>query len=180
MKKVFLLAFGYALLISCTSKEPAEQQAPPAATETKPQPTEFADAKYTNIGKAALDAMHSGDMDKWGDMFADNARYFWNNGDSVVGKAAITDYWKKRRTQVIDSITFTNDIWLPVKVNEPQQRVQTQGVWLLSWYMVTSKYKTGKSMSQWIHTDFHFDSNDKVDQVVQYLDRVPINAAMTK
>jgi hypothetical protein len=35
-------------------------------------------------------------------------------------------------------------------------------------------------MSQWIHNDFHFDANDKVDEVVQYIDRAPINTALSK
>ena len=35
-------------------------------------------------------------------------------------------------------------------------------------------------MIQSIHTVQHFDANDKIDRVVQYLDRVPINAAMAK
>jgi hypothetical protein len=46
--------------------------------------------------------------------------------------------------------------------------------------MTTAKYKTGKSMTQWIHTDLHFDANDKIDRVIMYLDRVPIAAAMSK
>src|SRR5436190_21779081 len=104
MKKTFLLAFGYALMIACNSKQPADQQTAPVTTDAKPQATEFADAKYTDIGKAELAAMQSGDMDKWLSMFADNAKYFWNSGDSLIGKAAISDYWKKRRTEVIDSI----------------------------------------------------------------------------
>lgn len=69
---------------------------------------------------------------------------------------------------------------MPVKVNTPQQQVQAPGVWLLAWFQVNAKYKTGKSMSQWIHTDYHFDANDKIDQVVQYIDRAPINAAIAK
>jgi hypothetical protein len=35
-------------------------------------------------------------------------------------------------------------------------------------------------MSQWIHTDIHFDANDKIDRAIQYIDRVPINAATKK
>ena len=112
--------------------------------------------------------------------FADNAMYRWNNGDSLVGKKAISDYWKKRRTEAIDSISFSNDIWLSVKVNEPQQTVQAPGVWLLGWYAINAKYKTGKRMMQWIHADMHFDAQDKIDIFIQYLDRAPINAAMKK
>jgi hypothetical protein len=81
-------------------------------------------------------------------------------------------------SDVIESLTFSNQIWLAVNVEEPQQAVQAPGVWLLGWYVVNAKYKNGKSMMQWTHVDFHFDANDKVDEVIQYLDRAPINAAL--
>jgi hypothetical protein len=182
MKTISLLVFGYALLISCTGTTTAEQSGASTDTTTaassKPQATEFADAKYSDIGKSMLAAMSSGDVNAFMNPFADNAKYFWNGGDSLIGKAAIADYWTKRRSTVIDSISFMNEIWLPVTVNEPQQQVQTPGVWLLSWYQVRSKYKNGKTMGQWIHTDYHFDANDKIDEVVQYIDRAPINAAL--
>jgi hypothetical protein len=35
-------------------------------------------------------------------------------------------------------------------------------------------------MTQLIHTDMHFNDADKIDRVIQYLDRVPINAALAK
>jgi hypothetical protein len=185
MKTFCLLAFGYALMISCNSNTSADQKASSSdsasntsSTSRKPQPAEFADAKYADIGKSALAAMASGDINAYMSIFADNAKYYWNSGDSLIGKAAIADYWAKRRSTVIDSLSFMNEIWLPVKVNEPQQQVQSPGVWLLSWYQVRSKYKNGKTMSQWVHNDFHFDANDKVDEVVQYIDRAPIIAAL--
>lgn len=112
--------------------------------------------------------------------FADNAVYIWNNGDSLAGKAAIAAYWKKRRGEVIDSISFSQDIWLAIKVNQPQTPAQAPGNWALGWYAVSAKYKTGKRMNQWIHTAMHFDANDKIDRVVQFLDRAPINAATKK
>ena len=166
MKKAFLLALGAAVLSAFSINQSAQAQT-----------AEFADAKYPGIGKTALAAMQSGDIDKWASMFAENARYYWSSGDSLIGKAAIADFWKKRRADVLESINFSSDIWLAVKVNQPQQVVQTPGVWLLGWYLINAKYKTGKSMTQWTHVDLHFDSNDKVDQLIQYIDRVPINAA---
>jgi hypothetical protein len=62
-------------------------------------------------------------------------------------------------------------------VNE-KGNIPANGYWLLSWYQVTAKYKGGGTMTQWIHTTFHFDGNDKIDIVNQYLDRAAINAAM--
>ncbi len=111
------------------------------------------------------------------ELFADNAKYYWNGGDSLIGKPAIDKYWRDRRINVIDSVSFQNDIWLPIKVNTPQQKERT-GVWLMGWYQVTAKYKGGSSMTQWMHILYHFDENDKIDEVNHFVDRLPIMAAM--
>lgn len=183
MKRAIAIVFATTLFVACSSEKTENKAAATtdsvAAAPATPPPAEFADAKYADIGNKGLAGLSSGDIDGWMSNYADNAVYLWNSGDSVAGKQAITAYWKKRRTEVIDSITFKNQIWLPIKVNKPQSVEQT-GIWLLGWYQVYAKYKTGKSMSQWIHTDMHFDANDKIDRVIQYLDRAPINAASKK
>jgi|SRR5450432_2026349 hypothetical protein len=183
MKKTIALAFVTSLFFACTNQNPSEKTETKtdsaSVAPAKQQPAEFADPKYAEVGKNGNAALSSGNIDAWMSSFADNAVYLWNNGDSLAGKAAITAYWKKRRGEVMDSITFSNQIWLPIKVNQPQS-IEQPGNWLLSWYMVSVKYKNGKRMSQWIHSDMHFDANDKIDRFIQYLDRVPINAATKK
>jgi hypothetical protein len=180
MRKLLLLALSLGLFVACTTEIKHEKKTEPVVAEVKQQPAEFADPKYAEIGKKMIAALSSGDMANYLAPYADNAVYQWNNGDSLAGKAAITEYWTKRRTEFLDSLTFSNAIWLPIKVNQPQS-VEAPGVWLLAWYQVDAKYKTtGKKMVQWMHLDFHFDAGDKVDRVVQYLDRVPINVAMKK
>jgi hypothetical protein len=179
MKKLMLLALSLSLFVACSTEIKHEKKAEAAPAEAKPQPAEFADAKYALIGKNMIAALSRGDMAGYLADYADNAVYQWNNGDSLAGKPAISEYWTKRRTEFLESITFSNEIWLPIKVNKPQS-VEAPGVWLLGWYQVNAKYKTtGKTMIQWMHIDFHFDANDKIDRVVQYLDRVPINAALS-
>jgi len=178
MKAPFIALLCAATLLACT--KPAEKPAEPVA-EVKPTPdVEFADAKYTEIGKKAIAALAAGDIDSWLSAYADNARYLWSAGDSLVGKQAIHDYWKNRRANVIDSITVVNDIWLAVKVNKPQRGPDRAGVWLFSWYLAKVKYKNNQKLSMWIHNDLHFDANDKIDIAVQYIDRAPINAALAK
>ncbi len=180
MKKLLLMALSLPLFIACTNEKPAEKKSTAAVVESKPQPAEFADPKYAEIGKNMIAALSVGDMAGYLNVYADNAVYQWNNGDSLAGKPAISDYWTKRRTEFLDSLTFSNEIWLPIKVNQPQS-VEAPGVWLLGWYQVNAKYKTtGKRMAQWMHIDLHFDANDKIDRVVHYVDRVPINAALAK
>ncbi|MGZ3845037.1 MAG: nuclear transport factor 2 family protein [Flavisolibacter sp.] len=181
MKKVFYCLFLSGFLLSCNnSKTEADKPMVKDASDTKPPQSEMADAKYSDMGRQMMQKFESGDIDSWGNMFADNAVYLWSAGDSVAGKKAITDYWKNRRMNVIDSIHFSNDIWLPIKVNQPQKGPDLAGTWLLSWYQVSAKYKTGKSVGFWVHTDYHFDANDKIDRAVQYIDMAPIKAATGK
>jgi hypothetical protein len=186
MKKLLFGALCSIALVSCQNQKPAEEAAAPAgeaaaapAVATSPTGATFADAKYAEMGRVNLAKFAAEDMDGFFADHADNVVWQFNNGDSIVGKAAVVDYWKKRFADVIDSIAFSNQIWLAVEVKNPQS-IEQPGVWLMSWYMVDSKYKTGKRMVQWIHTDMHFDANDKVDRVIQYLDRMPIAAAMKK
>lgn len=181
MKKQLLWACSSFLLflVACNSPQPADEAASTTTDSTAVAPAEFADMKYADIVRKGMDNMSKGDITAWMESYADNAVYQWNNGDSLAGKAAISEYWTKRRSEVIDSISFSNQVFLPVKVNTPQAN-EPAGIWVLAWYQTDAKYKTGKSMTQWIHSLSHFDANGKIDLAIQYLDRAPINAAMTK
>jgi hypothetical protein len=184
MRKILFLAAGCYLLISCNGKSgdstAANTDSPTASTQKTPQPAEFADPKYVDIGKKNLASLASGDIDNWLTAYADNARFAFSSGDSLVGKAEISKYWKDRRGNVIDSLAFDNDIWLPIKINQPQKGPDKAGNWLLCWYHTNVRYKNGKKLSFWVHVDHHFDSTDKIDQTIEYIDRAPINKALGK
>ena len=185
MKKVFFFVACCLTILACNNK-PADTTtaktdsvSTPAAEPKTPPQSEFADPKYTEMGKQMAEQLSKGDVDAWANNFADNARYRWSSGDSLAGKAAILKYWKDRRTKVIDSLTFSSQVWLPIKVNRSQaEKADIPGIWLLSWYQVNAKYKNGKKLVFFVHTDFHFDNADKVDVAIQYIDRAPINAAL--
>ncbi len=178
MKNAFYALVAVLLFLACTPPKQDQQKEVQPAVEAKPQQAEFADPKYVDIGKQGLAAMASGDVAKWMEGFADNATYNWSGGDSLVGKKAISDYWTDRRTKVIDKLNFTKDIWFAIKINQSQRGPDAPGVWLMSWYQVNATYKNGASLMFWVHTDMHFDANDKIDRAVQYIDRAPINAAL--
>ncbi len=180
MKKLIFIALALVLFLGCKKETPAEPTEPVTTDESATeQQAEFTDAKYTEIGKKAIASLASGDMDTWMANYADNAKYYWNAGDSLVGKQAIDKFWRERRGNVIESLSFNNDIWFPIKINKPQ-KMETPGVWLMSWYEVTAKYKGGSSMTQWMHILYHFDENDKIDQVHHFVDSAPIMAALPK
>lgn len=172
--------FMFACKPATTGDEAADTMAGDTTkTAEAPAPAEFADPKYAETVKSGMDALSRGDVPTWLNNYADNAVYYWNYGDSLVGKAAISEYWTKRRSEVIDSLTFRNQILLPIKINTPQS-IEAPGVWVLAWHQTTAKYKTGKSMTQWIHIDHHFNADGKIDQSIHYIDRVLINEALKK
>ena len=177
MYKLFTLVV-FVLLTSCQQKS-SENEAENMASGTPP-PAEIGNPQLIEIGKAAIAAMSSGDIESFASHYADDAVYYWNSGDSLAGKTAIREYWTKRRSEDITSIIFEDDIWLPVNVNTPTNAAQAPGEWLLGWYRTTATYNSGKSMTQWIHADHHFNAEGKIDRTIQYLDRSVINAAMSK
>jgi len=182
MKKSICWAAACCLFFACnqsgsgTSANDTTKAATPAAPAAPPA-TEFADARYTDLQKKAMAALSSGDVAGWVDQFADNAVFIWSSGDSLSGKEAITKYWTERRGKAIDSLAFTNDIWLPIKVNKPQKGPDWPGVWAMGWNEVHVKYKNGAKLGFWVHSLAHYNSADKVDRYIQFIDRAPINKA---
>ena len=171
MKRIFILATCIVSLVACS-----DQEKDGSKTET----SEFADAKYADIGKEMSDQFVKGNTDRWLEFYSDNAIFRWSSGDSLAGKEAISKYWKDRRLNVVDSVEFTDQIWLPIKVKTAQTTHDAPGVWLLNWYTVHVKYKNGKKLTYGVHIDHHFDTNDKVDQSILYFDRAPIVEALGK
>ncbi len=167
-----ILVLAVAGLLATACNAPKTENAAP----TKPAAIEFGDSAKSSLCKASQAALASGDVDMFGMNLADNAVYQWNNGDSLAGKDAIIAYWKDRRGNLIDNMQVSNDTWLALKINE-SKNVRT-GEYVLGWAQVTASYKGGKSMTQWIHTIYHFDGMGKIDRVTQFLDRAAIMAAM--
>lgn len=182
MRKVLFSLLSLAIIASCKNageKNPEEPLVKSATSKAAP-PVEFADSKYIDWGRTRMAQFEKGDIDTWGGQFTNNAVYSWNSGDSLAGKQAIIDYWKNRRKNVLASLKFDQPIWLAVKVNQPQQGPDMPGVWLMNWCIVEAKYKNGQTMKQWMHMDTHYNDQNQVDRVVQYIDRAPIMAATGK
>jgi len=180
MRKILLGTICLILFAAC--KNEAEKTTQPViASETAkaPGPVEFADQSYIDMGRKTWELFEAGDIDGWATKFTDNVIFRWSAGDSLTGKAAVVKYWKDRRMNVIDSLHFSNEIWLPVTVNQPQS-VETKGTWLLNWYMVKASYKNKQTLTFWVHTDMHYNNDKMIDEVIQYIDRAPINAALAK
>ena len=163
MKKIIVLLICYSLA---------------ACNQVKDEPPiGIADPKYIDISRDILTSLCKGDIDAFINHYAEEARYRWNYGDSLIGRQAIYDYWKERRTSVIDTITFRNETWLAIKANNPPKHIPP-GVYVLNWSDFTVTYTNGSSIQMNIHSVFGFDKNDRLISTRQYLDRSLIADAL--
>jgi hypothetical protein len=181
MRNILLGTIFLIVLSACKNEADKTEQTTAIKSETAqtPPPVEFADQKYIDMGKKTLEQFASGDIDGWASGFADNIILRWSAGDSLAGKEAIVKYWKDRRMNAVSSIQTSNEIWLPVKVNQPQS-VETKGTWLLNWHQVKATYKNNETLTFWVHIDMHYNNDMKIDEIIQYVDRAPIQAAIAK
>lgn len=175
MNKFVLIVCCCFLMVNCKKEASKEEMGTVSTAEdTVAKPSELADSKYIEIGEKILADMEKGDMDSWMEVYADNAVYDLSGGDSLVGKPAIASYWKQRRANVIEKISFKDKTWLPINIDKPES-VKTKGTWLHGWFKGTVKNKNENEATHWVHIDYHFDSNDKIDRVIQYVDRTVVD-----
>lgn len=140
-------------------------------------PVDIADPRYIRLSQEVLTALCKGDMENFIKPYTENATYRWNYGDSLMGRQAILDYWKERRSSVIDTITFKNEVWLAIKANDVPKYIEP-GVYALGWADFTVTYTNGSSIVMNIHTVYRYDSHDKIVSTLQYLDRSLIANAL--
>jgi hypothetical protein len=179
MKKFLLGVIISAVLIACSNEKTEEKAvaAEPPATDTKKPATEVLDLSEADGVKAGSAALANKDIAGMTATYADDVRYRWSAGDSLIGKQAVADYWNGRM-KLIDSINFSETIVLPIRINESQSpQYATVGKWVLVWNFSHVKYKNGKWLHFWVHTDYHYNDAGKIDAVIQYIDRHPVMEA---
>lgn len=181
MKKIMSFFIIAAFLFACNNEKKDET---PAAADTKTAeatikaPVELImDSNFVNATKATMAAFQNKDIEGYTANMDDNIKFRWSGGDSLVGKAAVKEYYAGRFS-IIDNIKFSNPIFLPVMANVSPNGGQTAaGKWMLNWYMVNVTYKNGKSIVFWVHNAMHYNAAGKIDESAQYIDRHPIMEA---
>lgn len=179
MKKIIPGIIFCACLWACNDDKQAEIASDVAtdSSNVKKPATEVLDLSEADGLKASFAALAKGDIDGMTANYDDNARYYWAAGDSAVGKQAIKDYWNNR-WKLIESLSFPEVIVLPVKINETQSpRYAPNGKWVFAWTLSQVKYKNGKTLTFWAHTDYYYNEAGKVATVIQFIDRYPIMEA---
>jgi ketosteroid isomerase-like protein len=140
-------------------------------------PVETGDSAKANLCKASYAALIAGNVDQFAKDMSNDAIFVWNSGDSLVGKAAILEYWKDRRANVIDKLEIRDDVWLPLKVNKLTNL--PSGEYVMMWANLTSIYQFGgRPAVQRFHQVYRFNREGKIDYVEHYLDRHEVAEAL--
>ena len=179
MKNLVLAMIAAVCLFACTQPQ---EEAPQAEDIVSVEPTpvmgvSVTEEKYVPEIKAAMEAMGRGDIAAFTSIMSDDVVYMFNHLDSLAGKQAVNDWWQNRFDNDLKSISFNNNIWLSLDVEDPRYPTVEKGDYVMLWTLVTGTYSTGKTMTQFIHIVYHFNDQGRVDRVTQFVDRVPIMEA---
>jgi hypothetical protein len=178
MKKIFMGVIISTFLFACNNEKTGDKQADgtTVSSSDKKADSELLDIAEADIVKNSFAALSKKDINGMTADFADTIRYTWSNGDSLIGKKAVQDYWTNR-LGILDSLSFSEQIMLPVNVHKAQSQYTPTGKWILYWSLVNVKYKNGKKLMFWSHSVNHLNTDGKVDFISVYQDRHPIMEA---
>ena len=166
-----MIAFVLTIVVACKDKQ--ETNASVAGTTETKAPVELLDSTMIAPVKSSFDAFTKADVDGFTATYDDNVKLVWSSGDSLVGKQAVKDYYNGR-WKLLESVSFSNDIFLPIQANVSPNNSAPVGKWMLHWVQVNAKYKNGKAITFWLHNASHYGENGKVDYIAQYIDRLPL------
>lgn len=175
MKKILFGIFSMSFFIACSNEKTSEETSTPT-TDAKPPVEILWDSTLTQSTAATMTAFENADIDGFTANYADDAKFYWSGGDSLIGKQAIKDYYTNR-WKLITSLKFSNHIFLPIMAHEAPAPDVPGGKWMLHWYQVNVEYKNGKKIMFWAHNVNHYNDAGKVDHATQYIDRMPLMEA---
>ena len=182
MKKILLGICISVFLLACNSEKKEDKTASTdavtttAPTENKTAGDELLPASEGDGVKNSVIAFSKGDIDAMTSNYDDNVHFLWSNGDSMVGKKVVQDYYKGR-WKLIDSLNYSDHIVVALNTRVQQSKFAPTGKWVLIWSFAHVKYKNGKKLDFWVHSVYHHNDAGKIDFIGQYIDRHPIMEA---
>jgi hypothetical protein len=162
------------LFISCNETKKEEF----VAIEQETPMLEVASQEYADLAQKTLDLISEFDLETWKDYLADDVVWYWPDGDSetrhsIKGKEELIAWWKNWKETTGGQISFTNNTFLPIKVNTPSNYYMLVGTGVLTYTDLTISIQ-GKSTSVRQHMVFMFDENKKINHALLYYDRTGI------
>ncbi len=139
---------------------------------------EAASQEYADLTQKTLDLLTEFDLETWKEYLADDVVWYWPDGTSetrhtINGKEELITWWKNWKETTGAQISFTNNTFLPLKVNKPSNYYKLVGTGVLAYTDLTISIQD-KSTSVRQHMVFMFDENKKINHALLYYDRTGI------
>ena len=139
--------------------------------------------EYAEITEQAMMHMQNMDFDAWGELLAADIEYHFPDGDAgtrtvLAGKEAVLDWWKNwEETTGIESMTFSNTVFLPIVAQEAPNYSGLTGPYVVS-YLSNEMVFNGNPVNLRMNFTVHFNEDNKIDRYFSYYDRSLIISAM--
>ena len=139
---------------------------------------EAASQEYADLAQKTLDLLSEFDLETWKEYLADDVEWYWPDGNSetrnsIKGKEELITWWKNWKETTGGLMSFTNNTFLPIKVNTASNYYKLVGTGVLAYTDATISLQD-KSTSVRMHMVFMFDENKKISHALLYYDRTGI------
>lgn len=177
-----MFALLLSLMMGCTGMESQEQQTNSATTNSA---YELASDEYSDLAEEALSHLADLDIDAWGEMLADDVTYYFPDGDSgtrtvLTGKEEVINWWQNwKENSGIESMTFTEPVFLPVIANRTLNYSGLEGVFVISYFSNEMVFNGNPVRLRMNYVSFFNDEN-LIYRYYSYYDRTPIIEAMNE
>lgn len=172
MKKI-LFVFSTLFMFACNSASTDQ-----AKTEVQPEAASPAASTVASVilpaseykpMQDAIQAYADGNLDAFLAGMDDNVKiYYPGPGDSLVGKQAVTQFFKTRLDSVV-SAAAVRPVFMAMD-NREVNNGAAPGKWIMAWYTWNIKYKNGKTAVFPIQITQHMNAAGKVDMGIWYYD----------
>ena len=162
------------LFISC-----AETKKEDTVTNEQEIPMlELASEEYSDLVQKTFDLLSEFDLETWQEYLADNVEWFWPDGNSetrhsIKGKDELVSWWKNWKETTSGELVFTNNSFLPLKINKPSNHYKLVGTGVISYTDLTISIGD-KSTSVRQNIVFMFNNDKKISHALLYYDRTGI------
>ncbi len=126
---------------------------------------EIAPPVYVALAEKSLDYLVSFDWDSFAEMLTDSIEYELPNGEKIIGKMALINYWKTCKTNVgIKSMKITNANYLPLDAHSKLKNNDSLGIKVVADFTNNMILKN-KNISVKMNFNFHFNQQKLIDQI---------------
>ena len=130
---------------------------------------------YIALTQKSLDYLASFEFDSLADRLADSVEYELPNGEKLIGKTALINFWKVNNSRLgIQSMKITNANYMPLDANIKLKEDDFLGLKVIADFKNNMIFKD-KNTSVKMNFNFHFNQQKLIDQINTNYDQTLIN-----